>query len=122
MKLRPAHLAMLAVLASAPVFAQDASKVDNTQINQRDRHAEHATPMDQSNDPADIQLAAKVRAAIVSDDSLSMSAHNLKLLAAKGTVTLRGPVKDAAEKARVESVVRTVVGVNKVENQLDIKQ
>jgi osmotically-inducible protein OsmY len=113
---------MLAVLASAPVFAQDASKADNTQINQRDRHAEHATPMDQSNDPADIQLAAKVRAAIVSDDSLSMSAHNLKLLAAKGTVTLRGPVKDAAEKARVESVVRTVVGVNKVENQLDIKQ
>lgn len=121
MTLRPAHLLLLTVLASAPVFAQDTSRVDNTQINQRDRHAEHATPMDQSNDPADISLAAKVRAAIVSDDSLSMSAHNLKLLTAKGVVTLRGPVKDAAEKARVESVVRTVVGVSQVENQLDIK-
>lgn len=122
MTLRPAHLVLLAVLAGGPVFAQDTSKVDNTKINQRDRHAEHATPMDQSNDPADIDLAAKVRAAIVSDDSLSMSAHNLKLLAAKGVVTLRGPVKDAAEKARVERVVRTVVGVSQVENQLDIKQ
>lgn len=121
MTFRLAPMLLLAVFASAPVFAQDTSKVDNTQINQRDRHTEHATPFDQSNDPADIKLAASVRAALVADDALSTSAHNLKLIAAGGVVTLRGPVKDAAEKARVESVVKSVAGVSQVENQLDIK-
>jgi len=118
---RIAPLLAFAALISAPAFAQDTSKVDNTQINQRDRHTEHATPFDQSNDAADIKLAASVRAAIVADDGLSSAAHNLKLIAAKGVVTLRGPVKDAAEKARVESIVHSVAGVSQVENQLDIK-
>ena len=62
-----------------------------------------------------------MRRAIVKDTSLSTSAHNVKLVAAQGSVTLRGPVKNADEKAKVEADVKAVSGVSSVDNQLDAK-
>jgi osmotically-inducible protein OsmY len=118
-KQRHAALLLLAALTVAPAFAQDASKVDNTSINKRDRHTEHATAFDQSNNPDDIKLAAAVRKAILADDALSITAHNVKLVASDGTVILRGPVLNAAEKDRVGSIAKGVPGVATVENQLD---
>lgn len=114
-------LLLLALAATSPAFAQDASKVDNTQTDQRDRHAENTTPMDQPNNEEDIRLAAAVRKAIVADHSLSTMAHNVKLGASRGIVTLRGPVKDDVEKSRLEALVQGVTGVTKVDNQVDIK-
>jgi hyperosmotically inducible protein len=102
--------------SSAPMAA-----ATDTGVNQRDRSSQTMTPFDQPNDKADIKLAAAVRRAIVKDKSLSSSAHNLKLIAAKGVVTLRGPVKNADEKSRVESLVQGVAGVSSVDNQLDVK-
>lgn len=114
-------LFLLALGVALPAAAQDTTRVDNTAINQRDRHAESATPMDQPNNAEDIRLAASVRNAIVADDTLSTMGQNVKFVAAKGIVTLRGPVKDDAEKARIESLVKGVAGVSRVENQLDTK-
>lgn len=119
--LRPVAALLCLAMAAAPAFAQDASKVDNTQINKRDRSGDHGTPIDQPNDAANIKVAAAVRKAIVDDDSLSTMAHNVKFIASNGTVTLRGPVKDVAEKARVEQLAKGVAGVTQVDNQLDIK-
>jgi osmotically-inducible protein OsmY len=78
--------------------------------------------MDQPNNKADIDVAASVRSAIVDDKSLSMKAHNVKLVASSGVVVLRGPVASADEKARVAKIARAVAGVNRVDNQLDIAQ
>lgn len=97
------------------------TSADNTGVNKRDRSSHTTKPTDQPNDKADIKLAAAVRRAIVKDKSLSMSAHNVKLVAARGSVTLRGPVRDAAEKAKVEADAKSVPGVSAVDNQLDIK-
>jgi len=94
---------------------------DNSGINQRDRSSQMKTPTDQPNDKADIRLAAAVRRAIVKDKSLSMSAHNVKLVASQGAVTLRGPVKNADEKSKVEADAKSVGGVSSVDNELDIK-
>lgn len=121
MTIRSTALFLAAALAATSAFAQDASKVDNTKINERDRNGGQTTPFDQPNDAEDIKVAAAVRKAIVGDSSLSTSAHNVKFVAADGTVTLRGPVKDDAEKARVESIVKGVPGVSNVQNQLDTK-
>lgn len=119
-------LALLApiALAQQPVDQAGATTkaADNTKMNERDRSSDTLTPMDQPNDKADIKLAAAVRSAIVGDKSLSSMAHNVKLIAADGTVTLRGPVKSDAEKVRVEEVVKGVPGVSKIANDLDIKQ
>ncbi len=94
---------------------------DNSRINKRDRSSQTMKPTDQPNDKADIKLAAAVRRAIVRDKSLSMAAHNVKLVAAQGVVTLRGPVKNLEEKAKVEADVKGIPGVSTVVNQLDVK-
>ena len=118
-----------AMLFSFNVYAQQSASssssamapADNSGVNQRDRMSQTKTPTDQPNDKADLKVAAAARRAIVKDKSLSMGAHNVKLIAAQGLVTLRGPVKNADEKAKVEADVKNVAGVNSVDNQLDVK-
>lgn len=98
----------------------EAAKADNTKKNVRDRDERALTPIDQPNNAQDIDLAAAVRSAIVKDESLSTTAHNVKLIAAGGVVVLRGPVKSAEEKMRVEGIVKKVAGVTKVDSHLEI--
>jgi len=93
---------------------------DNTDLNTRDKDNDTLTPQKQPNAKSDLDVLAAVRSAIVDDKNLSMAAHNVKIVVAKGVVTLRGPVKSTAEKARVEELARKVAGVVTIDNQLDI--
>lgn len=112
----------IALAQTAPATSSSASvAADNSGINERDRSTGAMTPTDQPNDKADIKLAAAVRRAIVKDKSLSISAHNVKLVAANGVVTLRGPVKNAEEKTKIEADAKGVAGVKTVNNELDVK-
>lgn len=95
--------------------------VDNTNINERDKGGAPKTPQDQTNREQDRELLAAVRRAIVSDKSLSSMAHNVKVVVEGGAVTLRGPVQNAEEKAKVESLAKHVKGITKTDNQLDVK-
>jgi hyperosmotically inducible protein len=106
---------------STPGSAATAMPADNSGMNQRDAASQNMRPEDQPNDKTDIKLAAKVRRAIVNDKTLSTSAHNVKLIAANGVVSLRGPVASADEKAKIESDVSAIPGVSRVDNQLDVK-
>ena len=96
-------------------------KADNTGINVRDKDGATQTPQDQTTGADDRKLVAEVRRAIVDDKSLSTSAHNVKIVANGGVVTLRGPVTSKEEKTKVEKHAQQVAGVSSVENQLDIK-
>jgi osmotically-inducible protein OsmY len=111
-------LAQQSAPTDQPVTSQDA---DNTRTNRRDRDDRSMVPMKQSNASSDVDLVANVRKAIVGDDSLSMKAHNVKVIANGGVVTLRGPVGSAQEKARVQQLASGVRGVNRVDNRLDIE-
>ena len=51
------------------------------------------TAGEQSGAKGDLTLTARIRRAIVKDKSLSMMAHNVKIISVNGEVTLRGPVK-----------------------------
>jgi osmotically-inducible protein OsmY len=106
---------------AAPNVPASSTSADNTGINQRDRAAGTMKPTDQPNDSADIKVAAAVRRAIMRDKSLSTKAHNVKLVASTGVVTLRGPVASSDEKAKVEEIAAKVAGVDRVDNQLDVK-
>jgi hyperosmotically inducible periplasmic protein len=108
--------------ASSPSAMKGAvtKNADNTDLNTRDKNGDTLTPQKQPNADADIDILAAVRSAIVGDDNLSTSAHNVKILVVKGAVTLRGPVKNANEKARVEELTRKVAGVVNIDNRLDI--
>jgi hypothetical protein len=80
------------------------------------------TASDQSNDPTDLRLTQEIRKALVDDDSLSMNAHNVKVITNRGIVTLRGPVDDAAEAARVVAVAERVAGAKRVRNELEVSK
>ena len=68
------------------------SAPDNTGRNVRDRGAT-LTSGDQSESKADLTTTQKIRQAVMADKSLSMTAHNVKIITVDGVVTLRGPVK-----------------------------
>jgi osmotically-inducible protein OsmY len=113
----------LALAQMSPANKDAAASVspDNTGVNKRDRADATVKPTDQPNNAADIKVAAAVRRAITAEDSLSTLAHNVKLVASAGVVTLRGPVENDAEKTRVEQLASATPGVSSVRNELDIK-
>ena len=95
---------------------------DNTAKNERDASGDTKTSGDQSESPEDIKITAAIRRAVVADDSLSMTATNVKIITADGKVTLRGPVKTAAEKTKIGELSKKNAGKAKVENQLEVKE
>jgi len=115
-------LCLSALAVSA--FAEDNSTpaANNSGRNERDRSGDTKTSGDQSNSSADIKMTAAIRRAVMGDDSLSMAAKNVKIITADGVVTLRGPVKTAAEKAAIEKHAMAAAGGQaKVENQIEIE-
>lgn len=101
--------------------AADTTAPDNTQVNQRDRASSALTPLDQSNSQNDVRIAAAIRDELTDDKSLSVNAHNVKVIVRDGVVTLRGPVANAAEKTRVEAIAKTTAGVARVDSEIDVK-
>ena len=58
----------------------------------------HLSRLTASRTPRVWSLTRKIRRAVVKNFSLSMMAHNVKIISAHGNVTLRGPVKTEHEK------------------------
>jgi hyperosmotically inducible periplasmic protein len=102
-------------------IAQDTAAVDNTKKNERDRSGETTTSGDQSNSQEDVKITAAIRRAVVGDHSLSATAKNVKIITANGLVTLRGPVKNDAEKAKIAELAQSAAGNAKINNQLEVK-
>jgi hyperosmotically inducible periplasmic protein len=102
-------------------IAQETPAADNTEKNQRDRSGETKTSGDQSNSPEDVKITATIRRAVVEDHSLSATAKNVKIITANGTVTLRGPVQNEAEKAKIAELAQSAAGNAKIDNQLEVK-
>jgi hyperosmotically inducible protein len=104
-------------------MAQDSAPVapNNTAVNVRDRAPDAVTAGEQSNAKGDVALTRKIRRAVVKDSSLSMLAHNVKIVTANGNVTLRGPVNSEAEKVAIASKAKAIAGAGNVDNQLEVK-
>jgi hyperosmotically inducible protein len=114
-------LACLSVVISAALAADDKTKADNTAINERDRSGENQTSVDQSNNSADLKITQAIRQALMKDSKLSMTAKNIKVITNNGRVTLRGPVKTAQEKTKIDQLARSAAGGAKIDDQLDVK-
>jgi hyperosmotically inducible periplasmic protein len=106
---------------TGPSRSMASKDVDNTARNERDRNSEVPTAGDQTQNKQDLEIAANIRKAIISDDSLSVNAHNVKIMASDSVVTLRGPVKSEQEKAAIETKAKSVVGVRTVNNMLEVE-
>jgi hyperosmotically inducible periplasmic protein len=113
------------VLGSVVCFAyQDtgssSAPADNTKVNQRDRDPSSPTADQQKENRPDRELAAQIRKSLVKDKSLSTNAHNVKVIAQNGSVTLRGPVDSEQEKKAVEAKATQIAGADKVTSELQV--
>ena len=114
-------LASLSAFSLAALAGNEKTKPDNTAINERDRSGETKTSGDQSNGSADLKTTQAIRQALMKDGELSMTAKNIKVITANGHVTLRGPVKTAQEKAKIDQLAKSAAGGAQIDNQLDVK-
>jgi hyperosmotically inducible protein len=99
----------------------DNTAVDNSAVNKVDAHDSMSVPTNQSNSTEALQTTANIRKALMADKTLSVSAHNVKIVTNGSTVTLRGPVASAAEKDRIAALARQNAPGKDVVDQLTVK-
>jgi hypothetical protein len=121
---RRLRVAMVIALAGAlfvPAFSAGAqTPPDNTKVNKRDRAKGAATADQQKENAGDREITQKIRQALMDDKSLSTYAHNVKVIAQNGQVTLKGPVRSENEKKTIEAKAIEVAGAGHVTNQISI--
>ena len=103
-----------------PAFSAGAQTPDNTKVNKRDRAKGAATADQQKENAGDREITQKIRRALMDDKSLSTYAHNVKVIAQDGQVTLKGPVRSEDEKKSIEAKAVEVAGAGRVTNQITI--
>ena len=115
-------LTCLSTVSLAALAADnEKTKADNTAINERDRSADSQTSGDQSNSSADLKITQAIRQALMKDSELSITAKNIKVITTNGQVTLRGPVKTAQEKTKIDQLAKSAAGGAHIDDQLDVK-
>jgi hyperosmotically inducible periplasmic protein len=113
---------LMAVLAVAAAGCDNAkADADNTKKNENDDKAGVLTAGDQGESEGDRKITQNIRQGVMGDDTLSMTAKNVKIITVNGIVTLRGPVNTEKEKTDIAAVAQRVEGVKRVDNQLEVK-
>ncbi|MEO8097408.1 MAG: BON domain-containing protein [Acidobacteriota bacterium] len=97
-----------------------AQQPDNTKVNQRDQKSGALTADQQGNSKADVERTAAIRKAILDHKGLSTYGGNVKVITLNGNVTLRGPVRDAAERDLIAGLASGIAGKANVKNDLEI--
>lgn len=111
------------ILGTTFTFAQlpkmDGISPDNSLTN-RGNKSGRVTADQLDMNSSDTELVRKIREGITQDNILSTYAKNVNIMASNGTITLKGPVESANEKQIIVRKVQTVVGVNRIKNELTI--
>ena len=106
--------------ARQPPGTTDSTPSDNTKSNKVDPSDSRATADTQENDPGDLKLTQQIRKNIMADKTLSTYAHNVKIVAVGGTVTLNGVVRTAEEKSKVSAIAAQVAGKKRIVDELKV--
>jgi hypothetical protein len=115
-----AMAALVGALLAPALSAGAQTAPDNTKTNQRDRAKGAATADQQKENASDREITQKIRQSVMDDKSLSTYAHNVKVIAQDGQVTLKGPVRSENEKKTIEAKAVEVAGDGHVSNQITI--
>lgn len=112
-------LALSFSLMAAPALRlQDQPPAADNTAKNKDQNP--PTADQQKMNPTDRAIAQKIRKAIHEDKSLSIYAHNIKVISQDGKVTLRGPVRSEQDKANIMAKAAGVAGQENVTNELEI--
>jgi hyperosmotically inducible periplasmic protein len=126
MKPRPQHTSALVLLAALALGAYGCSDNSGDKLGQKMSRDTQAAKekMDQAADSArtsagDAVIAAKVKAKIVDDPGLKISAINVDTK--DGVVVLTGTVNKPEDAMRAEQLAQSVDSVKSVENHLTVR-
>jgi len=108
-------------VGAAQTAPEKSPSADNTKVNKRDRSKAEPTADQGKNNATDRDIMQKIRKSLMDDKSLSSYAHNVKVIAQGGKVTLKGPVRSDDEKKTVEQKATEVAGAGNVTNEITIK-
>ncbi len=89
-------------------------------MNKGDADKGAVTADQQKMNSSDRMIVQRIRSEVVKDKSLSTYAHNVKIIAQGGKVTLKGPVRSQDEKASIETKAAAIAGEGNVTNQIDV--
>ena len=109
-----------ALIALQTAGAQTVPPADNTKSNQTDASNREVTADSQKENETDRGLVSRIRKSLMADKDLSTYAHNVKIVAIGGQVTLNGVVRSDEEKRKVESLAEQVAGKRNVVNDLKV--
>lgn len=110
-----------ALLVPGAIYAAQNQAPDNTAVNKQDRDTQQPTADQAKNNKSDRNLEKHIRRDVVQDKSLSSYGHNVKIIADRGKVTLRGPVHSEDEKRAIEEHARKYAGDGNVTDELTVK-
>jgi hyperosmotically inducible protein len=94
---------------------------DNTKNNKLESNRS-PTADDQKDNESDREITQRIRQSVMAEKNLSSYAHNAKIVAVNGTVTLNGVVQTEAEKNTLAQKAEQVVGNGHVVNKLKVAE
>jgi hyperosmotically inducible protein len=106
---------MFLCLAPSRAAAQQVPP-DNTKKNQ----STGMTADQQKNNSSDMEMTRRIRRLIMNDKALSTYAHNVKVIARNGHVTLKGPVNSRKEKEAIVAKAIEVAGEGNVTDEIRV--
>jgi hyperosmotically inducible protein len=109
-----------ALIALQSADAQAVPPADNTKSNQTDPSNKEVTADAQKKNETDRGLVSRIRKSLMAEKGLSTYAHNVKIVAIDGQVTLNGVVRSNEEKKKVASLAEEVAGKQNVVNDLKV--
>ena len=93
---------------------------DSSKVNQRDQNTAEPTADQQKENRSDLEITKEIRRSLTKDKSLSTYAHNVKVIAQNGKVTLKGPVRSDDEKSAVMAKAAQVAGETNINDEMTV--
>jgi hyperosmotically inducible periplasmic protein len=113
-------------IAQTPTYPTSTANTDNSAVpadntgSNKDASNRTGTADDQKENATDLALTQNIRKGVMADKSLSTYAHNVKIVAVNGTVTLNGVVRSDEEKNAVQQIAVQAAGNDHVINDLKV--
>jgi hyperosmotically inducible protein len=114
-------LALGASLMAMPVPRNQDNQQTAPDNTKKNKDQTSPTADQQKINPSDRAITQKIRKAVHDDTSLSTYAHNIKIIAQDGKVTLRGLVRSEDEKRNLQAKAVAVAGKENVTKPINWK-
>src|SRR5579885_1169571 len=102
------------------LMAQSTTPQNPQQRTPRSTEPSSQTTPSGSHTSSDSQMAAKVRQALMDDQAIGTTAHNVHVSSHNGMVTLKGKVNSESEKDAIISKAKQVAGDSNIKDEITV--